>query len=339
MSIIEIKEVDRAGARLVFAFGGESGAGKTLTALYFGYGLANYNAKKLGFLDCDNRRGRLYAKKLPNQEKFWIADLTPPYSPERFIEAIEAFQTAGVEVLVIDPASYEWDGIGGCLDIFRTLTTNADKWGIIKPRHSAFVKFMLQSPMHIICCLRAKEKTKIEKVWNEEKKKNENKYTSMGVQVIQEKNFKFELTASLLLHDEGQQQTILKCPGELKPFLGRGTGYITAEDGKAVRDWIDAGGTLDPEIDRWRDICINTADKGVGELGKIWKTVPPKIQKELGKAFIDSQKETALAYENKRKETTGNSTVNQINAGTLGRDDSKGFTVAPEESDDEDQLM
>lgn len=335
MSIIEIKEADRAGARLVFAFGGESGMGKTMAALFFGYGLANFNAKKLGFLDCDNRRGRLYADKLPNKEKFWIADLTPPYSPERFIEAIESFQASGVEVLIIDPASYEWDGIGGCLEIVKALVTNADKWGIVKPRHQAFVKYMLQSPMHIICCLRAKEKTKIEKVWDEDKKKNVQKYTPMGVQMIQEKNFKFELTASLLMHDEGKRQTVIKCPSDLRPFLGRGAGYITAEDGKAVRDWIDGGGRIDPEIDRWRDICINTAEKGLEELSRVWETVPVKIRKELGRAFIDTQKGTATAYEEKRKETTSNSTVNKLNAGTLGRSNNS-FGV---DEDDDDQLI
>lgn len=335
MAIIEIKEVDRAGARLVFAFGGESSTGKTLTALYFAYGLANYDAKKIGFLDCDNRRGRLYNDKLPDKAKFWIADLAAPYSPERMMEAIEAFQDKGIDVLIIDPVSQEWEGMGGCLDIFRTLTTNADKWGIIKPRHEKFVRFMLQSPFHIVCCLRAKEKTKIERVMDEEKKKMVNKYINQGVQVIQEKNFKFELTASLLMQDEGKTQKILKCPSDLRPFLGRETGYITAEDGKAVRDWVDGGGKIDPEVDRRRDILINTAEKGVEALQKEWKATPTKIQKELGKLFIETQKEIATAFENQRKATTSNSVVNSINAGTFARNDSAGFDTG----DDDDNLI
>jgi hypothetical protein len=39
-----------------------------------------------------------------------VLPLDAPYSPERYIEAIKSCEDAGMEVIVIDSTSHEWEG-------------------------------------------------------------------------------------------------------------------------------------------------------------------------------------------------------------------------------------
>ena len=163
MGVITIRQAERQGARGVFGFAGPSGSGKTLSALLFGWGLAKGNASKLGFLDTENRRGSLYADKLVGRDgkvhRFLIGDLAPPHSPERYIKAIHEFQTAGIEVIVIDSVTHEWEGIGGCEEIASRSTKVSIGWLKAKTAHKQFMNTLLQCNMHVICCIRAREKT------------------------------------------------------------------------------------------------------------------------------------------------------------------------------------
>src|SRR5574343_1214819 len=111
MGILIIQPVQREGARTLTVLSGVSGSGKTLTGLLYGYGMTNCDASKLGFLDTENGRGKLYADELP--APYLYGELKPPFSPDRYIKAIEEFSAAGVEVLVIDSGTHEWEGIGG----------------------------------------------------------------------------------------------------------------------------------------------------------------------------------------------------------------------------------
>lgn len=158
MGILTIREAHREGAKLLIGLAGVSGGGKTYSAIMLGYGLANKNAKKLGFLDTENRRGSLYSDILPNGERFLIGDLLPPFSPDRYCTAIKEFQAAKVDVLVIDSASHEWFGEGGCCDIADAALKAGKKtadWIRAKAAHKRFMNTLLMSDMHIIVCFRA----------------------------------------------------------------------------------------------------------------------------------------------------------------------------------------
>lgn len=282
MSVIQIRKAKRQNARVVIGFQGISGSGKTMTALQFAYGLAGYDSSKVGFLDTENRRGSLYADALKNDrgeiQEFLIGDLAPPFSPARYIAAIQEFEKAGVEVLVIDSVSHEWAGQGGCYDIAKNTTKRLDDWLTAKNEHKKFMNALLQSPMHIIVCIREAEKTDFS---------NPKDPKSLGLAPIQEKSFVFELTASLQMHDNGKAQTALKCPQDLIPHLGRGTGYIGPADGKAVRDWVDGGEVEDPNVARYRDRLLAVTERGEAFILDAWGKVPSDIQATLGEGFRD----------------------------------------------------
>lgn len=308
MSVIEILPAEREGSRLVIGLAATSGDGKTYTAIQLAYGLANYDAKKVGFLCTENRRGRLNSDILkrstrPTNDKFLIADFYAPFSPQRYIDAIQAFQAAGVEVLVVDSATHEWEGIGGCQEIADGNTPMKPNWNRGKKEHKRFMSAALQCDMHIIFCIRAREKDVPEK----DESTGKMTYRRLGLQPIQEKNFMFEMTASLMLHDQGMRQDILKCPDVLVPFLGRRSGYITADDGKAVRDWVDGAKMTDPGVEKFRNRLLSNTEPGLKHLKSCWDKTPPAIQADLGDAFRDQIFASAKAFDDQRAGAFGGS--------------------------------
>lgn len=291
MSILNIQQVQREGARLVVMLCGVSGCGKTKTALELAYGMVGGNGKKIGFLDTENGRGKLYADDY--KSPYMYGELKPPFSPARYIQAIEEFSKTGVEVLVIDSGSHEYEGIGGCIDIAEAGNPRLPNWNKAKSEHKRFMSALLNSPMHIIFCLRAREKAKPEKGPD-----GKVVYQDMGLQPITEKNVVFEATASLMLHDQGAKQDPLKVPAALQKILGRGQGYITQQDGAALRAWVDGAKQLDPEVERHRGLLHMAAEKGMAALQEAWGKTPQAVRKIIGPTGCpDDLKASAQAFD------------------------------------------
>lgn len=287
MGILDIKPAKRGGSKAILAVAGPSGSGKTVTALKIARGMVKHPSK-IGFLDTENKRGSLYADILDGP--FMIADLYPPFSPSRFSAAIKEFQEAGVEVLVIDSASHEWENEGGCEDIANLPLTQGKKmanWVGAKREHRSFMNTLLHCNMNIIVCLRAREKTDF---------KDPNRPVSLGIQPICEKNFMFEMTASLLMENEGKKQTFIKLPFFLKEAFGDGNGYLGESTGKAIIKWLETGEQEDPEIKRIKSEMTMAAEKGLDEVLKIWSALTKPQQKVL-ESHKNICKESAEEYE------------------------------------------
>lgn len=338
MGIIKIEKVQREGARLVIMLCGVSGCGKTKTALELAYGMVGGDGNKIGFLDTENRRGKLYADDY--KSPYLYGELKPPFSPDRYIKSIEEFCEAKVEVLIIDSGSHEFEGIGGIQDI---ADANKGMWNKAKAEHKRFMSTLLNSPMHIILCLRAREKAKPEVQVIENKKKTV--YIDLGLQPITEKNVVFEATASLMLHDQGTRHDPLKIPSALQKILGRGTGYIGQEEGKAIRAWVDGAKQLDPEVERHRGMLQMAAEQGMVALVAAWGKVPKEVKSVIGpKGCPDELKASAKAFDDaaaeaKLAETAGNSGNDAAAIDSLNKAVQQGAgnenVPAPDPADDE----
>ncbi|MBF9235550.1 AAA family ATPase [Microvirga alba] len=315
MSILNIRKAQREGARLVVGISGISGSGKTYTALQLAYGLANYDASKVGFLDTENRRGSLYADALKNEagevQQFWIGDLYAPFSPQRYIDAILEFQKLGVEVLVIDSVTHEWEGQGGCEEIATAGNPRLPDWKRAKAEHKRFVNTLLQSDMHIVACIRAREKVSVQKV------DGKTVVEPLGVLPVCEKNFMFEMTASLMMWNEGKAQQVMKCPAELRDILGRENGYISAQDGKALRAWVDGAKQQNPALEHARNSLRTVTEQGVDALKEAWQATPANLRKQLGAAFLDELKAAAQSFDAQRA-TSNSHQVDELNQQVLG---------------------
>lgn len=284
----QVRKAERQGARLLIQLSGVSGSGKTYSALQLAYGLAGGDASKIVLIDTENRRGSLYANALP--APFNIIDFYAPFSPDRYIEAIDAAVAAGAEVIVIDSITHEWESEGGCEWIANQ--SRFPDWKRAKALHKRFMTHMLQSPAHIIACTRAREKVDFTDPKNPR---------PLGIQPIQEKNFSFEATVSLMMHEQGRRQDVLKCPAELQGIMGRGQGYITPQDGQALRQWVDGAAPLDPKVEQARGSLLNVCEQGLEAFKAAWNALTPAVRKGLGTAFRDQCAASATAYDQQRQ--------------------------------------
>lgn len=217
------KPAVRENAPVLIMLAGPSGGGKTMTALRLAMGLAGKDGKIVGI---DTEAGRMthYADRF----KFDHGDMKPPFSPARYLEAIEAADKAGYDVIIIDSATHEWAGDGGCLDMQEQELTRmaGTDWGKrdrvkmaawIKPKmeHKKMMSRLLQSRAHIIMCFRAEEKVEIRKGSD-----GKQQIVPIGFQPICEKNMPYEATVSFLLADtKNHLPTPIKLQDQHKPFF------------------------------------------------------------------------------------------------------------------------
>ena len=122
-------------------------------SLLLAYGLVK-DWDKIAVIDSENHSADLYA----HLGDYSVVTIGPPFSPAKYIEAIELCEAAGMEVIIIDSISHEWDGAGGILDYHSSLMGNSfTNWSKVTPMHNSFVNKILQSPAHIIATIRSKQ--------------------------------------------------------------------------------------------------------------------------------------------------------------------------------------
>ena len=150
---MQLQKASRRRVKIKMALQGSSGSGKTYSALLLAYGLCS-NWSKIAVIDTENRSSELYE----HLAEFMVLTITPPFSPEKYIEALQLCEKEGMEVIIIDSISHEWEGIGGILEQHSAMPGNSyTNWNKLTPRHNSFVQHILQSPVHIIGTIRSKQ--------------------------------------------------------------------------------------------------------------------------------------------------------------------------------------
>lgn len=228
---MQLKKAQRQKVKLKLNLSAPSGAGKTMGALLMAKGLVG-DWTKIAVIDTENRSASLYE----HLGGFNMVDLTPPYTPERYIEAIDTCLKAEMLCIIIDSSTHEWSGAGGCIEAneklaqakFRGNTWSA--WSDTTPRHDAFVNKVLQSDVHIITCTRSKMET----VMGEDKK-----VKKVGMKDIQREGWEYDLTVSLNI----DRDTHLASPSKDRTnlFEGKQPFVITEATGKMIAEWCESG--------------------------------------------------------------------------------------------------
>lgn len=120
-------------------------------------------------IDTENRSGSLYAGMDiggTHIGEFLTVDLDPPFSPQRYMEAIEAAEQAGVEFMVVDSLSHAWSGEGGMLDMQGAIAKRSGNsytaWRDITPQHNRLIDKLLQCDMHVVIAMRTKTEYVVE---------------------------------------------------------------------------------------------------------------------------------------------------------------------------------
>lgn len=229
--MIELRKAERKQAKLRIGLSGASGSGKTYSAILLAKGIAS-DMSKVAVIDTENGSGELYS----HLGNYNVVALDAPYSPERYIEAIKACADAGMEVVIIDSVTHEWDGEGGCLqlvDVVANAKFKGNTWGAwsdITPRHQKFIYSITTAPMHIITTARSKTET----VMTEQKK-----VKKIGMKEIQREGFEYELTLSFTIDREAHMAMASKDRTGL--FIDADPFRITPEIGKTLLEWAQEG--------------------------------------------------------------------------------------------------
>lgn len=240
---MQFTKATRKKARLRLALTGPSGSGKTMAGLMIAKGLGG----RLAVLDTEHGSASLYAEpmKLPNGMLFEPPDfdaleLTAPYSPERYIEAIKSAEAAGYDTLLIDSITHEWSGSGGCLEINDTVAAakfrgnSWSAWNETTPRHRAFIDAMLQSKMHIVVTGRSKTETAQTDGANGRKQ-----VIKLGMKTEQRDGIEYEFTVVLDLIHAGHYANASKDRTGL--FAGGEPALVSEETGKRLLAWLESG--------------------------------------------------------------------------------------------------
>lgn len=283
MNQLQLKKATRKKVKLRLNLSAPSGAGKTYGALLLAKGLVG-SWDKIAVIDTENGSASLYE----HLGDFNVIDLAPPFSPERYMDAIDACVSAGMEAIIIDSSSHEWSGPGGCLEIneklaqarYRGNTWSA--WNETTPRHDAFVQKVLHCDSHIITCTRSKMET----IMGEDKK-----IKKVGMKDIQRDGWEYELTVSLSIDRDTHMTVASKDRTEL--FEGKEPFKITEQTGVMIKDWCDKG--IVPEKPKEIDYISLLDDcKTKEELTEVWKSLPVNVR--ASQDVIDFSKIKASSF-------------------------------------------
>lgn len=226
---MQLKKATRKQVKLRMGLSAVSGGGKTYSALLLAYGITN-DWSKIAVIDTENGSASLYS----HLGGFNTIDLQAPYTPERYIDAIKACESAEMEVIIIDSITHEWDGKGGIIDISNSMSGNSfTNWAKITPRHQAFIDSILQSKCHIISCVRRKQDYEMSKDSN-----GKTTVQKAGLKEITREGFEYELTLNLNI-ELNHKATASKDRTGL--FMDKPEFTITPETGKQLLDWCNSG--------------------------------------------------------------------------------------------------
>jgi hypothetical protein len=224
----QLRQATRTKAKIRLGLSAVSGGGKTYSALLIAYGICN-DWGKIAIIDTENNSADLYA----DLGSYNVLELNAPYSPERYITAIKDCENAGMEVIIVDSITHEWDGKGGCLQIQEQLGGKYQDWARVTPRHQAFIESILQSKCHVITTVRRKQDYEMTKDGG-----GKLKVEKAGLKEVTREGYEYELTINLEL-DVRHNATASKDRTGL--FTDKPSFIPSIETGRLIANWCNTG--------------------------------------------------------------------------------------------------
>src|SRR5210317_799609 len=231
---MNLHQAQRKQAKIKLALQGPSGSGKTMSALLLTSGITDWS--KIAVIDTENHSADLYA----HLGQFNVLALSQPFTPERYITAISTCEEAGMEVIIIDSVSHEWEGTGGILSIHGAMAGNSfTNWNKVTPRHNAFVQKILQSNCHIISTIR----TKTDYALSE--KNGKMVPEKIGLKGITRDGLDYEFT---IVFDLDIKHFATASKDRTGLFMDKPPYVITSKHGGRILKWCNTGTSVDEVI-------------------------------------------------------------------------------------------
>ena len=233
------EKVTRKKAKLRMALTGVSGAGKTLSALYIGYGITG-DWSKVALIDTEHERARFYANRSDlNTGEFLYASFLPPYSPQRYKEFVEegADAVGSDGVVIIDSFSHAWNNEGGVLDIKNTIASQQrgkndfSAWDEAGKVQNDLVNTILAVNCHTIVTMRSKMDYVMQ-----ENERGKTVPVKVGLAPVQRNDTEYEFDIVLDI-----ARNHIATASKDTTFLDSFGKIVTPELGRQLADWLNTG--------------------------------------------------------------------------------------------------
>ena len=273
---MNLQTASRKKAKFKMCLQGPSGSGKSLSALLISYGICG-DWIKIAVVCTENHSADLYA----HIGSYKVLSLSAPFTPEKYTEALDVCEKAGMEVVILDSVTHEWENL---IDYHSSLKGNSfTNWGKITPRHNDFVQKILKSNCHVIITVRTKQ----DYVLNE--KNGKLVPEKVGLKSVQRDGLDYELT---LMFDLDMKNNATASKDRTGLFFGKPEQKLSVETGKLIREWCNTSTTLSvDELSNRISEC-----KSIQELINLYNQHPE--YKDLLKPEFEQQKKRLLINQN-----------------------------------------
>ena len=174
VNFVDSSEIDYLPP-LIVGLSGLSNSGKTYSALVIAQSMAKARGGDVYFVDTEGGRAAAYKDTgmFPHLNPYKVWKMEPPFSGDRFKDAIETANKNMAACMIIDSASDEWEGQGGVLDVHDAYIDKVDPskrdkmnmvaWNHAKKPHKKFMQALLKAQFPVILCLRSVDKMVLDK--------------------------------------------------------------------------------------------------------------------------------------------------------------------------------
>lgn len=151
------KKAVKAESKLRLVVAGPSGSGKTYTGLAIASALAD--GAPIAVVDTEHGSASKYADLF----NFDVAEMHPPFHPDKFVQAIQDAAAAGYAVIILDSLTHAWSGTGGMLDLIdeiakrKTSGNSFAAWKDGTPIQNRLIDAIVSAPIHVIATIRSKQ--------------------------------------------------------------------------------------------------------------------------------------------------------------------------------------
>ena len=223
MKDLQFRKAARKQAKIKIGLQGSSGSGKSYSSLLLAFGLVS-DWSRIVVIDSENNSADLYA----HLGEYNVIPISAPFTPEKYVEAISMAIQHGMEVIILDSISHEWEYL---VDYHSNMQGNSfQNWGKITPRHNAFINAVLQAPAHVIATIRSKQ----DYVLSE--KNGKMVPEKVGLKGVTRDGMDYELT---VVFDVDARHLARASKDRTNLFVNKPDFQITIDTGKQIRNWCE----------------------------------------------------------------------------------------------------
>lgn len=239
--MISFQPAEKSQGYLRLAIYGPSGSGKTMSSLRIATGLGGRVAV------IDTERGS--ASKYADRWQFDVAELADDKGISKLVQALNAAQQAGYNVVIIDSLSHAWQELLAEVDRLAQAKYRGNSWAAWSegtPKQRGLIDALLSYPGHVIATMRARTE------WLADTSgKKGSAPVRVGLAPEQGKGIEYEFDLLMEISVDNVAHIIKDRTGE---FHGQVIDKPDEELGERLAAWLGTGAPMPPPVIPEREI-------------------------------------------------------------------------------------